>query len=619
MTTTTAPPSTAAETRVGATYLGENRTAFRLWAPFAQRAELHVVAPAERTVPMMPAERGYYAVTLDDAPPGTRYFYRLDSKDDRPDPASRFQPEGVHGPSAVVDSHAFQWTDAGWQNPALSDYVIYELHVGAFTPEGTFEAIIPRLASLADLGVTAIELMPVAQFPGARNWGYDGVQLYATQASYGGPEELRRLVDATHAAGIAIILDVVYNHLGPEGNYLAEFGPYFTDRYHTPWGTALNYDGPQSDEVRRFFIGNAMQWLEDFHIDALRLDAVHAILDFSAFPFLEELAATAEARGRALGGRRWYLIGETDQNDSRVIRPRAEHGLGLDGHWSDDFHHTLHVLLTDEHGGYYADFGTVSQLATAYRRSYIFAGEYAPSRLRRHGNAPDGTRYEQFVVCAQNHDQVGNRAIGDRLSSLISFEGRKLAAAALLLSPSVPLLFMGEEYGDDAPFQYFVSHGDYDLIEAVRNGRVQEFAGFAWNVAVPDPQAEETFLRSKLTYDARTAEGEHKTLWQWYQALIRLRKTLPPLGTVPSPDLDVQADDGQGTLTMVRGAGADRIFIALNFGKNAAAVTMPGGHWRRELDSADARWGGPGSDLPETCDGGIIIQAPSLSATIWRA
>ncbi|MEI7771509.1 MAG: malto-oligosyltrehalose trehalohydrolase, partial [Chloroflexales bacterium] len=505
----------------GAAYLGDGKTSFTIWAPLLASVELSLLGPRPRHVPMRRDGWGYWRATLDDAPPGARYRYRIDGGDERPDPASRHQPDGVHGPSAVIDPQ-FAWTDDAWAGIPLRDYVIYELHVGAFTPEGTFEAIIPQLPQLKELGVTAIELMPVAHFPGARNWGYDGVYLYAPHTAYGGADGLRRLVDACHAHGVAVVLDVVYNHLGPEGNYMWQIArPFFTDRYRTPWGDAINYDGPDSDPVRHFIIANALHWLREYHIDALRLDAVHAIYDTSAYHLLEELADAAHAQAEAIG-RRAYLIAESDQNDPRLLRAPAIGGYGLDAQWADELHHAIHALLTGERMAYYSGFGQLAQLASAYRQAYVFAGDYAPARRRRLGRAPTGCRPEQFIVCTQNHDQVGNRAFGDRLGETLSPAQLRLAAGAVLLAPFTPLIFMGEEYADHAPFQYFTDHSDPDLVRGVREGRRAEFADFArtHGQELPDPQHPATFARSKLDLCLRDG-GHHKALRDLYRELLR--------------------------------------------------------------------------------------------------
>lgn len=419
----------------GATDLGGGRCQFRVWAPFVNRMAVHIVSPEERAVPLS-REGGYHQGVIEGIHPGAQYFYSLDGGKDRPDPASRLQPKGVHGPSQII-SPRFSWEDEGWSGLPLKDYVLYELHVGTYTRSGTFDAVLSHLDDLKDLGITALEIMPVAQFPGGRNWGYDGVYPFAAQNSYGGPEGLKELVNGCHKRGLALVLDAVYNHLGPEGNYLRDFGPYFTDRYRTPWGEAVNFDGPESDEVRRFFIDNALYWLTEFHIDALRIDAVHAILDFSARPFLQELAETIGMLGETLK-RRVYLIAESDLNDNRVLRSPETGGFGLSAQWNDDFHHALHALLTGEKGGYYRDFGAVADLGKALKDGFVYDGKYSPYRRRRHGNSSREISRDRFVVFSQNHDQVGNRPFGERLSRLVSFEGLKLAAGAALCLHACP-------------------------------------------------------------------------------------------------------------------------------------------------------------------------------------
>ncbi len=589
--------------QLGCTVLGGERAEFLVWAPRAEKVELHIVEPNERRIEMLPAGSGYHHLETEGVAPGCLYFFRPDDRADRPDPASRFQPRGVHGPSAVVDPN-FDWSDAGWRGLPLEDYLLYEIHVGAFTPEGTLDAIVDRLDDLHDLGVTAIELMPLAQFPGTRNWGYDGVHPFAVQASYGGPHALKRLVDACHRRGIAVALDVVYNHLGPEGNYLSEFGPYFTDRYRTPWGEAINFDGPWSDEVRRYFIDNALAWITDFHIDALRLDAVHAIVDPSARPFLEELGARVHERAGELG-RRVQVIAESDRNDARLVRERDRGGLGLDGSWNDDFHHAVHALLTGERTGYYLDFGGVGDLATAFREHFVYSGQYSAYRQRRHGNSARDIPARRFVVFAQNHDQVGNRMLGERLGALASFEDQKLAAGLTLLSPFLPLLFMGEEYGETAPFLFFVSHNDRDLIEAVRRGRRDEFAAFDWPGAPPDPQAESTFLRSKIDWRLRFAP-RHSTLCEFYRELIRVRRRLPALAERNTENLRAIAQEEEKTLVILRSCGPSEALAAFHFGDGTARITLPADEcaWEKELDSAEERWLGGGSAAPARIESG---------------
>ena len=448
--------------KVGATYLGQQGCRFRVWAPRIAPVGVRLLG-TDRLIPLEKDRRGYYEAIVEGVRPGDLYYFHLGPDIERPDPASRFQPQGVHGPSAVIDAR-FAWDDAHWSGMALADYIIYELHVGTFTPAGTFEAVIPYLDYLAELGITAVELMPVAQFPGTRNWGYDGVFPFAAHDSYGGPDGLKKLVNACHRRGLAVVLDVVYNHLGPEGNYFGDFGPYFTERYQSPWGAALNFDGAYSDEVRKFFIQNALYWLGELHIDALRLDAVHAILDNSPFTFLEELRFEVERETQRIN-RKMFLIAESDDNNARLLQPRERGGYALDGQWNDDFHHSLRALVTGDQGGYYQDYGDFAQLVKAYREGFVYSGEYSRFRKRRHGSSSRDIPARQLVVFAQNHDQVGNRMLGDRLTQTVSFEQLKLAAGLVMLAPFVPLLFMGEEYGETAPFPYFVSHSDPALIE----------------------------------------------------------------------------------------------------------------------------------------------------------
>jgi maltooligosyltrehalose trehalohydrolase len=458
-----------------------------------------------------------------------------------------------------------------------------------------------------DLGVNALEIMPVAQFPGERNWGYDGVALYAVHNSYGGPEGLRALVDACHARGIAVVLDVVYNHLGPEGNYLDEFGPYFTDRYSTPWGRAVNYDGPYSDEVRIFFLENARYWFVDFHVDALRLDAIHGIFDASAHPFLQELAEETTVLEEEVG-RPFPLIAESDLNDVRIIRPSERGGYGLDAQWSDDFHHSVHALLTGERNGYYQDYGSPDHLVRALNDGFVYAGQRSAYRKRRHGNQPDDIAPSQLVVSIQNHDQVGNRMMGERLTALVGFERLKLAAGLLLLSPSVPMLFMGEEYGETAPFLYFVSHTDAELSELVRKGRTEEFKSFGWAGEPPDPNAEATFEASKLNW-ALAGEGRHRSLLGLYRELIRLRRELPSPAARNSADVDAWSE-GDVVFLNRRLAEAETLAI-FNVGAGTFTATVPPGPWTVLLDSSAQRWGGPGPGA-EVSAGGVDVRADAF-------
>ena len=583
---------------LGASYLGGGRCRFLVWAPRARKVEVHLFAPQERVAALEKKPHGYFEAVVEGVEPGSLYKYRLGGTRERPDPASRHQPQGVHGPSQVVELPG-PGSGSGWRGLPLERLVFYELHVGTFTPEGTFDAVIPHLDELKELGITAIELMPVAQFPGERNWGYDGVFPFAVQNSYGGPEGLQRLVRACHERGLAAVLDVVYNHLGPEGNCLGDFGPYFTDRYRTPWGLALNFDGPGNREVRRYFIENALTWFSAHEFDALRLDAIHGIFDQSARPFLAELAGAVRARARALG-RPLYLIPESDLNDVRVLEARERGGFGHDAQWNDDFHHALHALLTGERNGYYQDFGEVAHLAQAFREGFVLSGQPSAYRGRRHGTSSRQIAAHRFVVYAQNHDQVGNRREGDRLSQSLSLEALKLAAGVVVLSPFLPLLFMGEEYGETAPFPYFVSHSDPALIEEVRSGRRREFARFGWSGPIPDPQDEATFRAAKLDHGLRR-QGKHKLLREYYRALLRLRRELPALAELSKDTQQVGLEDEQRLLWVRRWHGGQHALLAANFSEGAAMVRVPAraGVWRKALDSSEERWGGAGTRAPD--------------------
>jgi maltooligosyltrehalose trehalohydrolase len=585
---------------LGATSLPNGEWNFMVWAPNSAHVDLILAGLERGIVPMIRDELGYHVATLDSIPAGTQYVYRLADARERPDPASRFQPHGVHGPSQVVDFRRFEWTDALWKGRPLEKSVFYELHVGTYTQEGTFETVIQHLAELADLGITTIELMPIAQFPGSRNWGYDGVYPFAPQNSYGGPIGLQKLVDAAHQHGFSVALDVVYNHLGPEGNYLAEYGPYFTNRYQTPWGQALNYDGCDSGPVRRFFVENALYWLEKYHLDALRLDAIHGIFDFGARHLLRELKEEVESLAKRLG-RHIHLIAESDLNDARILHTPERGGYELHAQWSDDFHHSLHSVLTGEQAGYYSDFGTVHHLAETLRNGWYYSGEFSGFRRRCHGNSPSGLAPSRFVVCNQNHDQIGNRAVGERLSKLIEFEGLKLAAGVTLLSPFVPLLFMGEEYGEKAPFQYFTSHGDPELIEAVRKGRREEFAAFGRQDEAPDPQNESTFEGSKLIHDLKKKQP-HRTLRLFYKELLRIRRDY-----LLGKRTGLQVSEGEESVLMIFPSIGSLATLAIlfYFGRRTGTgqVALPSGIWTKMLDSADGKWAGPGSSLPSQVEG----------------
>lgn len=580
---------------------------FSVWAPMKKKVEVYLPETGA-SYPMNKNDFGYWSAVVSGIQPDTSYLFVLDGYKKLPDPASRSQRQGVHGASSVLETE-YPWSDNSWRALTLGEMVIYELHVGTFTPSSDFEGIISKLPYLKKLGVNAIELMPVSQFPGDRNWGYDGVFPFAVQSSYGGPRSLKKLVNAAHLEGIAVILDVVYNHQGPEGNYLAEYGPYFTDKYKTGWGQAINYDDAWCDGVRNFYSQNALMWLDEFHIDGLRLDAVHAIWDFSARHFMEELSERVQKLERA-SGRKKVLIAEFDLNNPRYILPLEKGGYGLDGQWIDEYHHALHSLITGEVDGYYEDFGQTDHLVRCLRDAYVYTGQYSVHRKKLFGKKPDGTNTGQFVVFAQNHDQVGNRMLGDRLTTLVSREAVKLAAATYLLSPYVPMLFMGEEYGEKKPFQYFISHTDKKLVDLVRKGRKEEFSYFKWEGDVPDPQSENTFSQCMLSWEA-DSNPEARTLFSFYQHLINFRKTRPAMRANTRDTISI-IKSPEGSVCFERNANGDRIMIVLNF--NKARTTFPlGTHQKLKkiFDSASDQWGGAvSSELSDSKPGQAIDLQP---------
>jgi malto-oligosyltrehalose trehalohydrolase len=539
-----------------------------VWAPAAGQVE---VVAAGRGYPMAPQDDDWWAAEVPGAGHGTDYAFRLGGGDLLADPRSAWQPAGARGASRRYEHDRFDWADAHWRGVPLPGAVIYELHVGTFTPAGTFDAAIERLDHLTALGVDFVELMPVAAFPGVRGWGYDGIGLWAVHEPYGGPDGLKRLVDACHARGLGVLLDVVYNHVGI-GNRLGDFGPYFTQAHSTPWGPAVNLDQPGSDEVRAFITGNALMWLRDYHLDGLRLDAVHAFADHRALPLLEELAAAVDALSAQLG-RELVLIAESDLNDPRLVTAREAGGTGLTAQWSDDFHHALHSALTGEQQGYYADFGSLEVLAQTLTRVFRHDGSWSSFRGRSHGRPVDRLRLpaHRFLGYLQDHDQIGNRAVGDRIGDLVGDRLLRVGAGLVLTAPFTPMLFMGEEWGADTPWQYFTNHEEQWLADAVREGRRSEFAAHGWAGAdVPDPEDPQTFLRSKLDWSQPGAQP-HAGLLAWYRELIALRRSRPELTDPRLDQVQVRFDEDARWMVITRG----RLMIVASLGDVPLEVSLP--------------------------------------------
>ncbi len=536
---------------------------FRVWAP--GRRHVEVVVLDRGRLPMRARESGWWDLSDPDARAGMRYGISLDGGEARSDPRSMYQPDGVLGESEVVDHQAYGWHDGDWRGRPLARSIIYELHTGTFSRGGTFDGAAEHIPHLVDLGVTTVELMPVAEYSGRRGWGYDGAALFAPHRSYGGPAGLKRLVDACHSAGLAVLLDVVYNHLGPVGNFLPEFGPYFSERHRTGWGAAFNFDGPGAEEVRRFVIDNALMWIRDYHFDGLRLDAVQAIVDQSPVHVLEQLAVEVKTLGARLG-RTVVLIAETEVNDARFVRGREAGGYGLDAAWSDDWHHTVHSALTGERSGYYQHFGSPSLLGAALRDGWIYEGPRSARRLIADGAQARDVAPHCLVVAVQNHDQVGNRAAGERLAHLVDEGSLKVAAALLLTAPFTPMIFQGEEWASSSPFQYFTDHADPSLGKAVSEGRRREFAAFGWKAEqVPDPQDPATYERSKLDWN-ELDQPRHKGILKWYRDLIRLRSRL-------EGPVQVEFDQGDRQLVVRRGA----IRVMANLGESEWRCSMAPG------------------------------------------
>ena len=583
-------------------------THFRVWAPNAQQVKVIIYDGNTPTTShtLSVESSGYHSGHIKDIEVGARYMYRLDSGDPRPDPASRFQPETVHGPSQVVDPLAFTWTDSHWHGLPLEDLIVYELHVGTATPDGTFDSLIERLDDLRTLGITAIELMPVADFPGDRNWGYDGVDLFAPARAYGGPEGLRRLVNAAHERSLAVLLDVVYNHFGPDGNYLRQYSlSYFTDRHHTPWGDALNFNGPDSHEVREFFIANACYWAHEYHIDGLRLDATHAIVDESPTHILAEMAARVHETLPA--NRHFLLIAENEHNDPQLVRPPTAGGLGLDGVWADDFHHQIRVALAGDRDGYYEDYtGTAIDLATTIKQGWFYIGQESAHLKRSRGAPADDVDPMRFIYCIQNHDQVGNRATGDRIHHTIELAAYRAASVLLMLAPQTPLLFMGQEWAATTPFLFFTHHND-ELGKLVTQGRRAEFASFTAfsGEEVPDPQDPETFRRSKLRWAERN-QMPHVGVYQLYRDLLALRRQHPAFRNRSREHYTVVTlGNSAVALRYTSSEATENLLVLVNLRDEVELNLMkqpitspPDGHmWQTALDSEDAHYGGSGTTV----------------------
>jgi maltooligosyltrehalose trehalohydrolase len=609
--------------KAGAKYSGNGMCSFTVWAPEKEKIVLHILQPSEQKVEMQKDTTGYFTAQVQ-TPVGSKYVYIIgDAGKGLPDPASQYQPEGVHGASEVIDHNNYKWNDGSWKSPAFEDLVLYELHIGTFTEKGTFESAIEKLDLLTEVGINAIEIMPVAQFPGSRNWGYDGVYPYAVQNSYGGPDGLKKLVDACHQKGIAVFLDVVYNHQGPEGNYIEEFGPYFTEHYRTPWGKAINYDGEWSDGVRDFYSDNVIYWLQHFHIDGLRFDAIHAVYDFGAVHFWQDVHTKIKALEHTTG-KCYYTIAESDLNSPRVIEPPEKNGFGFTAQWLDDFHHAAYVLLDKNGKDRYYDFGAMNQLAKAYCEGFVHSGEYVQFRKKKYGKSSAGINGNKFVAFINNHDQAGNRMDGARLCSLVELNTSKIAAAMLLLAPYVPMLFMGEEYGEENPFYYFISHSDPDLIKAVQEGRKEEFKAFITpGTAYPDPQSEEIFRQSKLNWERRNNE-KNKILLQWYKELIHLRKTHPALKNFSKECIHAEVMQEAGLILHRKNeTGKKELLALINISGTDLDYFLPGnnGSWNKLLDSTEAKWQEENSStkqahFPATAQAGVQVRIPAKAVIL---
>ncbi|NLR68437.1 malto-oligosyltrehalose trehalohydrolase [Chitinophaga varians] len=590
---------------------------FCVWAPFRKSVTLLLLGGEEVAYPLLPEDNGYWRVTVQDVSDGMHYYYLLDEHLQRPDPASRRQESTVHRASCVTNPVSFIFTDEDWKGLPPEDLIIYEIHIGAFTPEGTFQAARERLPALEALGITAIELMPVCQFSGDRNWGYDGVYPFALHNRYGTTDDFKALVNTAHHLGMAVILDMVYCRSGAEGNYQPDYGPYFTEKYSTPWGAGINFDDAWCDPVRDFYVQNALMWLDEFHIDGLRLDTLHTCQDNSAQHFTWQLSAAVEDLERQTG-RRKLLIASTDLNDPRYTNPVAAGGYGLTAQWADEFHHALHSLLTGETQGYYEDFGQLAHLAYAFTNAFVYTGQYSPFRKRKFGRQLTDSDTRHFVVFSQNHEQTGNRMLGERLSTLVSFEALKLAASAVILSPFIPLLLMGEEYGEKSPFLFFTSYGDPDLVEAMKKNRSRWFSAFFnTSKSIPDPQLEDTFLRSRLQWDTTTAANA--AMLACYRFLIAFRKHRPAMRAVSKDALQIYPAGELPLLVMKRTSGQDTVLILLNFDKAVQTYHhMAPTPLKKIFDSAHEMWNGPGvKAADEVLENEPVLLQP-LSAVVYE-
>lgn len=604
--------------KLGANIINKSECKFTVWAPEEKKVEL-ILGENDEHHPMEKDYSGYWHVSLQENVTNKKYKYQVGKKGAFPDPASLYQPEGVHGYSQVFDTKQHKWSDNEWVNPYLGDYIMYEIHAGTFTEEGTFAGIAKKLDYLRSLGVNAIEIMPVGQFSGTRNWGYDGVYPFAVQNTYGGPAELQKLVDTCHNKGIAVILDVIYNHLGPEGNYLSQFAPYFTDTYNTPWGAAINFDDEYSYGTRNYFIQNALMWFRDFHIDALRLDAIHAIKDYGAKHFMLELAEYT-AQLSQVTGRNHYLIAESNLNDVRYINPVEKGGYQLEAQWSDDYHHAIHTKLTGDDFGYYMDYGSTADIVKSLNDAFIYDEKYSPFRKKVYGSKTDSNEGHQFVIFNQNHDQVGNRKFGERLSVLTGFEQQKLAAVTLIMSPYLPMLFMGEEYGEKNPFLYFVDHEDENLNKLVRKGRRAEFK-HAWDkTPAPAPDEKQTFEKSMMSWNFENDE-QQKTLLQLHKELINLRKTEGALRMPSRTSCNISHLRNLDVITIERWNDSHTYFCLLNYSDTQRQVELlpeKGDFLQLILNTASAKWKGSQKDLSDIAKYADTINIPAHAAIIYK-